>query len=187
MKELRDIETVIFDLDGTFYDKHGLSKRMVRRLWWCLPLMAIDRVAKGRCWRWIVATKWHKQTYLPTMARLIGETCPRREETIALLREVKARGLQTAIYSDYGCVEQKLAVLGIDPKEFDLIITAPELGGLKPSKACAQQVLDRLGAKAETTLFVGDRDEKDGEAARNVGAHFLLIGAQNTEHRTQKK
>ena len=171
----KDIKTVVFDLDGTFYDKHGLAKRMVRRLWWCLPMMMVDRVTKGRCWRWIVGTRWHKHIYLPTMVRLIKETCPRREEVIALLQDVQARGLQTAIYSDYGCVEEKLAVLNIDLKSFDLLITAPELGGLKPTPACAQQVLDRLGAKAETTLFVGDKDEKDGAAARSVGARFLLI------------
>lgn len=174
-ENLQNIRTVIFDLDGTFYDKHGLSKLMVRRLWWCIPLMAIDRVAKGRCWRWIVSTRWHKNVYLATMTELIGKTCPRRDEVVALFEECKAKGLQTAIYSDYGCVEEKLKVLGIDPKGFDLLITAPELGGLKPTPACAQKVLERLNARPETTLFVGDRDEKDGEAARAVGAHFLLV------------
>ena len=175
VEKLHDIDTVIFDFDGTFYDKRGLAKRMVRRLWWCLPLMAIDRVAKGRCWRWIVSTRWHRQVYLPTMVELIKTTCPRREEVVALFEQCKAKGLQTAIYSDYGCVEEKLQALHIDPKAFDLIITAPELGGLKPSPACAQQVLSRLNANPMNTLFVGDREEKDGAAARAVGAKFLLI------------
>lgn len=175
VEKLHDIDTVIFDLDGTFYDKRGLAKRMVHRLWWCLPLMAIDRVAKGRCWRWIVSTRWHRQVYLPTMVELIKTTCPRREEVVALFEQCKAKGLQTAIYSDYGCVEEKLQALHIDPKAFDLIITAPELGGLKPSPACAQQVLSRLNANPMNTLFVGDREEKDGAAARAVGAKFLLI------------
>ena len=173
---LLHIKTVIFDLDGTFYDKHGLSRRMVRRLWWSLPLMIIDRLSKGGpVWRWIVSTRWHRKVYLPTMVQLIGETCSRKEEVVALLQQVKQRGLQTAIYSDYGCVEEKLKVLGIDPKQFDLLITAPELGGLKPDKTCAQGVLERLGTQAQTTLFVGDRDEKDGAAARSVGAKFLLV------------
>ena len=109
------------------------------------------------------------------MVELIKTTCPRREEVVALFEQCKAKGLQLAIYSDYGCVEEKLQALHIDPKAFDLIITAPELGGLKPSLACAQQVLNRLGADPKTTLFVGDRDEKDGAAARAVGAKFLLI------------
>lgn len=172
---LNDVRTVVFDLDGTLYDRTGLAKKMVRRLWWCLPLMGIDRMAKGRCWRWIVTTRWHKQVYLATMVQLIGESCPRREEVVALAQECKQRGIKTAIYSDYGAVEEKLQVLHIDAKLFDRIFTAPELGGLKPSKACAQQVLESLEADPKTTLFVGDRDEKDGEAARSVGARFLLL------------
>ena len=36
-------------------------------------------------------------------------------------------------------------------------------------------VMELLQAHPETTLFVGDRDEKDGESARSVGAHFLLM------------
>ena len=172
---LSGVQSVVFDLDGTFYDKRGLSRRMVKRLWWCLPLMAIDRTAKGPLWRWIVGTRWHKQVYLRTMAQLIGECCPRREETLALLRACKQAGLRTAVYSDYAAVEEKLRALDIDPRQFDLIITAPELGGLKPSPQCARRVLEMLQAKPETTLFVGDRDEKDGEAARAVGARFVLV------------
>ena len=87
----------------------------------------------------------------------------------------KARGLQMAIYSDYGDVLDKLAALGIDDKLFDLIIDAPELGALKPSKESARKVMDLLKADPQTTLFVGDRDDKDGESARAVGARFLLI------------
>ena len=173
---LNGVQTVVLDLDGTLYDKSGLSGRMVRALWWSLPLMAIDRLAHGGLWRWIVSTRWHKRVYLPTMVRLIGEGCPRREETMALIAEAKRKGLQMAIYSDYGCIREKLAVLGVDAEQFDLLISAPELGDLKPSKACAQEVLRRLNAKPETTLFVGDRDEKDGESARAVGAKFLLVG-----------
>ncbi|MBQ3999119.1 MAG: HAD family hydrolase [Paludibacteraceae bacterium] len=174
---LNGIESVIFDLDGTLYaNRRGLQKTIVRRLWWCLPLMAVDRAAKGRVWRWIVHTRWHRNVYLATMTKVIGERCPRRESVIALAKECHERGLKTALYSDYGCIREKLEVLGVDEKDFDLLISAPELGDLKPSKACAEEVLRRLKAKPETTLFVGDRVEKDGAAAQAVGAQFLWIG-----------
>ena len=174
---LNGVQNVVFDLDGTFYHKNGLPRRMVRRLWWSLPLMAIDRCSHGRLWRWIVGSKWHKQTYLPTMVELIRTTCPQRQETLALLAECKAKGLKTAVYSDYGAVAEKLTALGIEPKQFDLIITAPELGGLKPTEACVKRVMELLGATPENTLFVGDRDEKDGACARAVGAKFLLVNS----------
>lgn len=196
---LKGIKTVVFDLDGTLYDKHGLAHRMVRRLWWCLPLLMSERLARrnahevqyssgeaffhafftamarGHWWSPAIAEKWYNHVYLPAMVRLIAKHHPARKEALELLDECKARGLKTAIYSDYGCVTDKLEALGIDPSQFALIVSAPELGALKPSKPCAQRVLELLDAEPETTLFVGDRDEKDGESARSVGAKFLLV------------
>ena len=95
---------------------------------------------------------------------------------MALIEECKARKISMAIYSDYGFVLDKLEALGIDSKQFDLIVDAPELGALKPSAACAKRLMEMLEADPKTTLFVGDRDDKDGESARAVGAKFLLIG-----------
>ena len=189
----------MFDLDGILYDKRGLAHRMVRRLWWCLPMLMSERLARrqahevqyqtgeaffhafftamarGHWWNEKIAAKWYLRVYLPAMVRLIAKHHPARKEALELLDECKALGLRAAIYSDYGCVTDKLEALGIDPSQFALIISAPELGALKPSKPCAQRVLELLDADPETTLFVGDRDEKDGESARSVGAHFLLL------------
>ena len=43
---LNGVRSVVLDLDGTLYDKKGLARRMVRRLWWCLPLLAAERLAR---------------------------------------------------------------------------------------------------------------------------------------------
>lgn len=193
------IETVVFDLDGTLYDKRGLAQRMVRYLWWCLPLLASERLARrnahyvqfasedeffgwffatmarGHWWGAEIAAHWYHRIYLPLMVRLIAQYQPVRPEVVALLREAKARGLKVAIYSDYGGVVEKLEALHIDPSQFDLLVAAPELGALKPSEPCARRVLEMLGARPETTLFVGDREEKDGASAKAVGAQFLPV------------
>lgn len=197
---LNGIKTVVFDLDGTLYDKRGLARRMVHRLWWCLPVLTAERLARrhmhqvhfhseqeffdhffaamsrGHWWSAKAAAKWYHSIYLPTMVKLIAKYQPVRYEVLALMDECKAKGLKMAIYSDYGSVTDKLDVLKIDPLQFDLLVAAPELGSLKPSKACAAKVLEMLHATPETTLFVGDRDEKDGVSARSVGAKFLLVG-----------
>ena len=196
---LNGVQTVVLDLDGTLYDKTGLAARMVRRLWWCLPLLAAERLARrnmhyvqyaseeeffeaffgymsrGHWWGVRTAATWYHTVYMPAMIRLIHKYHKPRPEVMGLVEEAKAKGLQLAIYSDYGCVVEKLEALGIDPKPFDLLVAAPQLGALKPSEPCARRVLELLDAKPETTLFVGDRDEKDGESARAVGAKFLLI------------
>ena len=196
---LNGVQNVVLDLDGTLYDKTGLARRMVRRLWWCLPLLAAERLARknmhyiqyaseeeffgaffrymsrGHWWGVGVAATWYHTVYMPTMIRLIRRYHHPRPEVMALIEEAKAKGLTLAIYSDYGCVAEKLEALGIDPSQFELMISAPELGALKPSEPCARHVLELLQAKPETTLFVGDRDDKDGASARSVGAKFLLI------------
>ncbi len=196
---LNGVQNVVLDLDGTLYDKTGLARRMMRRLWWCLPLLAAERLARknmhyvqyaseeeffgaffrymsrGHWWGVGVAATWYHTVYMPTMIRLIRRYHHPRPEMMALIEEAKAKGLTLAIYSDYGCVVEKLEALGIDPSQFELMISAPELGALKPSEPCARHVLELLQAKPETTLFVGDRDDKDGASARSVGAKFLLI------------
>lgn len=200
---LNGVETVIFDLDGTLYDKTGLARRMIRRLWWCLPLLAEERLARRNAhyvqfasedefygfffktmarrhwWTAGMAASWYHTVYMPAMIRLIKRYCYPREELMELVLEAKKRGLKVAIYSDYGSVKDKLEALGIDPGLFDLLIAAPQLGALKPSEPCARRVLELLEAKPETTLFVGDRDDKDGQSARNVGAKWLIIANKN--------
>ena len=197
---LSGVQHVVLDLDGTLYDKTGLARRMVRRLWWCLPLLAAERLARknmhyvqyaseeeffgaffrhmsrGHWWGVTIAATWYHTIYMPTMIRLIRRYYSPRPEVMALIQEAKAQGMTLAIYSDYGCVVDKLKALGIDPSLFDLMVSAPELGALKPSEPCARRVMEMLGAKPETTLFVGDREDKDGESAKAVGARFLLIG-----------
>ena len=198
-RALNGVKTVVLDLDGTLYDKTGLAARMVTRLWWCLPLLAAERfarrnahyvqfaskeeffgfffttMARGHWWGPRIAERWYRHVYLPAMVRMIRKYHQPRQETLDIIRECREKGLKMAIYSDYGSVIEKLEALHIDPKQFDLIISAPELGALKPSEPCARRVLEMLDAKPEETLFVGDRDEKDGASARAVGAKFLLL------------
>ena len=56
-----------------------------------------------------------------------------------------------------------------------MIISAPELGALKPSESCARRLLEMLEADPKTTLFVGDREDKDGASAQAVGAQYLKV------------
>ena len=193
------IETVIFDLDGTLYKKKGMVFKIIFRLWWCLPLLIAEqkvrkelcqqafvtqeafyeaffsRIAKGSWCTPHMARVWYKTIYLPTMVQVIKWYHKPRKSALLLLNECKERGIKTVLFSDYEFVEDKLKALGIDPSLFTLRTDAPTMGGLKPNKAVIQSLLDRVGANPKTTLFVGDRDDKDGESARAVGAHFLNI------------
>lgn len=196
---LNGVQTVVLDLDGTLYDKSGLARRLIRRLWWCLPMLAAERLARrnahyvqfaseeeffgyffntmarGHWWSAQAAANWYHHVYLPAMVRIIRRHYHPRPEVMELIGEAKAKGLKLVVYSDYGCVVEKMEALGIDPKPFSMLIAAPQLGALKPSESCARRLLEMVDADPKTTLFVGDRDDKDGASARAVGAKFLLI------------
>lgn len=124
----------------------------------------------------IIKTRWHREVYLPAMVEMIGAYQPIRPEALKILDECRRKGIKTAVYSDYGCVTEKLAALHIDPSQFAFLVEAPSLGLLKPSAKAARKVVEMLEVAPEETLFVGDRDEKDGRAARSVGAQFYLLG-----------
>ncbi|MBR1877416.1 MAG: HAD family hydrolase [Paludibacteraceae bacterium] len=199
MKIPDNIRTVIFDLDGTIYDKRGLAHRMVRRLWWCLPLLAAERVARrtmhnrvfgseqafyqaffvqmarGHWWTAGMAEKWYHHIYLPAMIHLIAKYCKPRAEVLSLIDNIDRNIVTMAVYSDYGCVDDKLRALGMDLSLFSLRMDAPSTGALKPARTSAEKAMKALSADPQTTIFIGDRDDKDGASARAVGAEFLLV------------
>ena len=76
------------------------------------------------------------------------------------------------MWSDYPA-EEKLAALGLRA-EVVVSATDPEVDRLKPDPRGLEVALARLGASAEHCLLVGDRDERDGEAARRAGVEWRL-------------
>ena len=79
------------------------------------------------------------------------------------------------VLSDYGHATEKLEALGLSPTLFDWIVSAPELGGLKPAPQLMQIVTKQMGVTAEECLVIGDREDTDGEMARRAGAEFVQV------------
>ncbi len=193
-----DIEAVILDLDGTIYDKRHLPLCLVlRNLLW-LPFLSAEqktrrelrgqffgteeqfyeaffnRMAQGRFFSPAMARAWYFQKYMPSMVHALKHYRP-RPWLNGFLAACRKRHLYVVVYSDYGCVEQKLYALGMHADMFDFVISAPALGGLKPAKECAAEVANRMNVKPEHCLFVGDREDTDGMSAQSIGAKFYLI------------
>ena len=194
-----NIQTIIFDLDGTLYHKRGLVRRMILRLWWCLPLLIAERIARkkivtcaydsperfyeaffqtmarGHWWNAKIAQKWYHTIYMPTMVRIIAKHQQPNTTIIDILHQAKQKGLVTILFSDYGCAKEKLQAIGLAPALFSFIIDAPTLGGLKPNKTVIYRLLERTGTDPKKTLFIGDRIDKDGGSAQAVGATFWNV------------
>lgn len=86
--------------------------------------------------------------------------------------KVRASGRMVGVLSDYPA-EAKLASLGL---EADYVVSADGHGvnRLKPHPAGLLRLIELAGSSADCTVLVGDRTERDVEAARRAGARWLL-------------
>lgn len=195
-------KAVIFDVDGTLYDQpklrrcmtgellryvlrsplHGLRAVFVltafRRLREKLPELEVQNLAHVQ-----YSMTAAKLGYPPEQIRsIVQEWMFRRplrhlascklaglDEFLGFLRE---RNVPAAVFSDYPA-RDKLQSLGL---EFCLILDAedPRIDRLKPDPKGLMLCLEQLGLSPAECLFVGDRDDRDGECARRCGMPYLL-------------
>jgi HAD superfamily hydrolase (TIGR01549 family) len=101
----------------------------------------------------------------------------RRSALIAELAAYRGAGGRLGLVSDYPA-RRKLQALGCLDL-FDIVVANGEEGGprwLKPHPDGLLSACERLGARPERCLMLGDRHDADGEAARRAGMVFRRIG-----------
>lgn len=97
------------------------------------------------------------------------------EESIPVLRTLRARGLRTAVVSncDHG-TRQVVERLGVD-EEVDAVVLSFEVGAAKPQPGIYLTALARLGVEAGRAAFVDDQVSYcDGAAALGMETFLLL-------------
>lgn len=194
------IDAVIFDVDGTLFDNVPLRRRMAVRLlghlltsrsgWSDVRTLMKFRRTRERLasagadnigQRQIldvaaaigfssdqvnaIVTRW---IYREPLAYIPRYAMPDAASFISKLRN---RGIRTGVFSDYPACD-KLTVLGIEA-EVVCDASAPEIGRLKPHPGGFIRVAELLGVSPHRCLIIGDRDDRDGEAARRAGFKFL--------------
>lgn len=188
---------VVFDLDGTLYAKSGMVLRMMcalpghwqkmlaerktrkqmRGQWMGEHFYAnyIEALAQGCHTTSAKAQAWYEQVYMPQMVEVIRRYYPLASWVKPFVAECKSKGIRLVVLSDYGHTQEKLAALGLEVDLFDWVVSAPELGGLKPASQVLNAVIKRLEVSPAQCLVIGDRTDTDGEMAKAIGADFYLI------------
>ena len=197
----RIVRMVIFDLDGTLYDRRRLRTRLaLRLLGHCLA-----RPQDVRVLRWLSAFRRCREELANAEAGSIRDQQYRRpasklgidpralEEVVKvwmherpldylrgcrfpgvkdLFDLLRERGRTIAVLSDYPAAE-KLEKLDL---RADIVVTAedPAIDRLKPHVAGLLWLLARTGVPPGQCLLIGDRDDRDGECARRLDVPFLL-------------
>jgi len=190
----------VFDLDGTLYDKRGLALRMVLRQLCHLRLLKAERDVRramagtdfgaadaflGVFYNRIgektgvspeKVESWYNDNYMPAMVDVLRCRFSLRPWVEPALRELRARGVRVAVFSDYPCAPQKLQALGFRPEWADAgVFDAPSMGGLKPCRASFLRLAAAIGAAPDDITVIGDRADTDVEGARRSGMSHILI------------
>ncbi|MGH7861498.1 MAG: HAD family hydrolase [Candidatus Dormibacteraceae bacterium] len=99
------------------------------------------------------------------------------EDALAVLDQLRARGLRLAIASNAPfpprLLHRQLRLNGFSER-VDVAVFSGEIGQRKPAAAFFEAVLDRVGVAAEESLYVGDRFQEDYEGPIRVGLRALL-------------
>jgi len=193
---------VIFDVDGTLYNQSALRKRMLKKLltyyalrpWRSAELKVLHAFRAERekhaghsgggidqlQYQWTaeksgapvgaverVVTHWMLEQPLKVLAdyRFAG-----LQGFFGALRE---SGVSRAVYSDYP-FKEKMQALGLD-YELGVDSTMAHVDALKPDPKGIEVLMQELGIKPEFCVFIGDRDERDGECARRAGVQSIIV------------
>lgn len=194
------VRAVVFDVDGTLYDQGSMRRRMATALLLhCMrhpgdlgllrTVQAFRRIREelGEEEVGNVATLQYTRpaerlNISPETVRQIAEHWLGRRPLAhlpacrapgidTLFATLQATGRRIAVFSDYA-IEDKLEALGL---EADLCVSAldPDVDCLKPNARGLERILDRFELPPEACVMIGDRDDRDGEAARRVGMPYL--------------
>jgi phosphoglycolate phosphatase/putative hydrolase of the HAD superfamily len=94
-----------------------------------------------------------------------------------LFSKVKESGIAIGIFSDYPA-QDKLKSLQL-PSDVIVCATDSEVNRLKPDPQGLRVTAMKLQKPVASCLFIGDRDEKDGECARRAGMPYFILNRQD--------
>ncbi len=190
-----NFKAVIFDLDGTLYDKTHIARYLVWSHLFHGNVFFLGRERKLRkklkgqffgseeafhdaffdALGGEKAKKWYYNIYMPSMARIMHEHYHLNPWVESTMKELRNQGVKTAVFSDYACTKERLEAIGFDLSWTDFVFEAPAFGGLKPCKEAFEAVCKTMGEKPEDCLMIGDREDTDGAGAASVGMKFVFV------------
>jgi FMN phosphatase YigB (HAD superfamily) len=199
------VKLVIFDVDGTLYNQAKLRRIMLLKLlqyYLSHPRQILDlkiirnfrRERERRAFQ--VVSNLEKAQYSWTAQ--VSKVSPERVYKVVqkwifdfplkylfscrypgvmlLFNHLSHQGILIGIFSDYPA-QEKLNALKLHS---DCIVCATDqnIGRLKPNPKGLLAVAEQLGIPIEFCLFIGDREDRDGECARRAGMPYLICSGE---------
>jgi putative hydrolase of the HAD superfamily len=185
------IKAVLFDLDGTLYDRDRLAADLFHAQY-AVFAHELRGIAYERFLRDAVAMDDHGYGVKEAGYRALVQSwgldaalaerltahfwasydghCNLTDDTRQTLAQLRRRGLKLGVITNGPSAMQrrKLAVLGLE-HAFDAILVSEEEGVRKPDAEIFHRALARCGVAADEALFVGDHPVADVEGSHRAG------------------
>ncbi|MGN0620205.1 MAG: HAD family hydrolase [Ruminiclostridium sp.] len=195
---MKNIKAVVFDFDGTLYDKKNISVYVaLKNIGHPAMLLRTTRTLKafkgkdfgsrdnyykalftqigGSPANADKAKKWYFEKYLPNMITVLAERYTVRPYVNELMKKLQQQGISVILYSDYERSEDRMGAIQAHTSHIDKIYASADFGGLKPCKEAFERMLAENGLSAENTLIVGDSEVCDKKCAELCGAQFYKV------------
>jgi HAD superfamily hydrolase (TIGR01549 family) len=199
---LKEYDLIVFDMDGTLYfqrgmqlamavrlmrhaltAKHGfrhlsliLSYRKLREEWDSMRAVTDDELFDSLSRKSGVSpedikdliSKWMFDEPMDVVRKC------RDRDLIDTMEALKAAGSKIVIYSDYP-TEEKCRAVGLE--DYDQIYCGmDEIKTMKPNPSGLFYIMNSYGnVPAAKVIMVGDRDDRDGAAAKAAGTDSLIL------------
>lgn len=196
------LKLVIFDVDGTLYDLKAIRPKVMRDLLLYYALRPhrirelqiihhfrkirehipeteysnLDAIQYERCAQKVglspelvkkVIIHWMIEHPLPYLPSLMWQGVA---EFFSYLR---SQDIRIGIYSDFPA-QKKMQSMQL-PADIIIDSTEAEIDRLKPDPKGILYLIERFGVSPEETVFIGDRDDRDGEASRRAGVPYFIL------------
>ncbi|HOG42490.1 MAG TPA: HAD family hydrolase [bacterium] len=196
----KNIEAVVFDLDGTFYNIGFFTKLMfllhnIRNLSLFSAHRKIMKTLRnedfgsgekyfdtlfGRISELTGKNKknikgWYLTDFRKDFILTLAKSCKKNKDLERVAGILKKINLKTAILSDFGFIEERLEALNIDRSLFDILVSGEEEGALKPQTRPLIKISEHLAVNTENSVLIGDRDDTDKAVAENTGMVFIDV------------
>ena len=203
-----DVKAVIFDLDGTLYNFKWLPLRLIWALPNDFLRIKADRDVRKKLkdsdfgtpeaykeeyskkmskllnFKKHDALNWYSNRYMGTMCFLLNRYYSCRPRLAEVFSELHKKGIKIAVFSDYPRVKQRIRALDFSDEtisQISGIYSAEDFGSQKPAIRPFLEIAEHLEVKPENCLVIGDRDDTDGDGARNTNMEFIQIETHKTK------
>lgn len=213
MKKIDEYELIIWDLDGTLYFqkefrwKMGkvLLKELILKPWKWKELLLIYFYRKlreewdssdtgedldSRQYQRVgkkvgmdeerarqIITYWMQKKPLQYLKDF------RDERAASIIQQLQKKEKKVVVYSDYPTIDKLNALKIKVEKSFSS--SDKEISCLKPNPKGINYIISYYGVSKENVLMIGDREEKDGEAAKNAGIDRIILERDRTKRDKQ--